>query len=161
MRAVTEFSVDGFQPDVIDVNEDELIHPTDKRIFVIASALKAGYTVDKLHDLTKIDKYDNLCTVLNYSHAYRWFLNKLKNISDMERVIAQYSATTMPNDSLIYAKQIGFSDKQIARCMGNFHWLLFSAFVTYCFRKYRACRARVQEGAEHSACCEAHRYRCW
>jgi carbamoyl-phosphate synthase/aspartate carbamoyltransferase/dihydroorotase len=50
--------------------------PTDKRIFVLASALKAGYTVDHLYDLTKID---------------RWFLNKMKNIADHERLLETYN----------------------------------------------------------------------
>lgn len=54
----------------------ELQTPTDKRIFVLASAFRAGYTVDQLYELTKID---------------RWFLHKMKNIADHERLLETYS----------------------------------------------------------------------
>lgn len=54
----------------------ELQTPTDKRIFVLASAFKAGYSVDQLYELTKID---------------RWFLHKMKNIADHERLLENYS----------------------------------------------------------------------
>lgn len=54
----------------------ELQTPTDKRIFVLASALRAGYTVDQLYQLTKID---------------RWFLHKMKNITDHERLLETYN----------------------------------------------------------------------
>ncbi len=54
----------------------ELQTPTDKRIFVLAAALRAGYTVDQLYELTKID---------------RWFLHKMKNIADHERLLETYS----------------------------------------------------------------------
>lgn len=50
--------------------------PTDKRIFVLAAALKAGYTVDRLNQLTNID---------------RWFLHKMKNIADHERLLETYN----------------------------------------------------------------------
>ena len=53
--------------------DKELSEPTDKRIFAIAVALKQGYSVDKIHDLTKITK---------------WFLYKMKNIVDLENHIA-------------------------------------------------------------------------
>lgn len=52
-----ESSVDGFQPGIVEPSDEELQYPTDKRIFVIASALKAGYSVEKIHNLTKIDRY--------------------------------------------------------------------------------------------------------
>ena len=48
----------------------ELKNPTDRRMFVMAAALHAGYSIDQLYDLTKID---------------RWFLNKFKNIVTMQR----------------------------------------------------------------------------
>uniref|UniRef100_A0A8C4HQS3 Carbamoyl-phosphate synthetase 2, aspartate transcarbamylase, and dihydroorotase n=1 Tax=Dicentrarchus labrax TaxID=13489 RepID=A0A8C4HQS3_DICLA len=73
----------------------ELQTPTDKRIFVLASAFRAGYTVDQLYELTKID---------------RWFLHKMKNITDHERLME----TAMPPEVMRKAKQLGFSDKQIA-----------------------------------------------
>lgn len=54
----------------------ELQTPTDKRIFVLAAAFRAGYTVDQLYHLTKID---------------RWFLHKMKNITDHERLLETYN----------------------------------------------------------------------
>lgn len=54
----------------------ELQIPTDKRIFVLAAALRDGYTVDQLYQLTKID---------------RWFLHKMKNITDHERLMETYN----------------------------------------------------------------------
>lgn len=74
-------SVDGLQPGVVATSEEELVAPTDKRILVLASALKDGYTVERLHTLTKIDP---------------WFLSKLKNIIDHEAILARHSAN-IPN----------------------------------------------------------------
>ena len=78
-----------------------LSHPTDKRIFFIAHALKHGYTVDRIHDLTKIDK---------------WFLCKLQNIISIEhRLESCASLAELPDELLLEAKVRGFSDFQIAR----------------------------------------------
>ncbi len=78
-----------------------LTHPTDKRIFYISQALKKGYSVDKIHDLTKIDK---------------WFLDKLRNIITTEKELDKYNAIAdVPDDLLREAKQRGFSDFQLAR----------------------------------------------
>uniref|UniRef100_A0A667ZGX2 Multifunctional protein CAD n=1 Tax=Myripristis murdjan TaxID=586833 RepID=A0A667ZGX2_9TELE len=93
LRMVDESCV-GFDHTIKPVSDQELQTPTDKRIFVLAAAFRAGYTVDQLYELTKID---------------RWFLHKMKNIADHER-----SAFTMPPEVMRKAKQLGFSDKQIA-----------------------------------------------
>ena len=78
-----------------------LSRPTDKRIFHIANALKHGYTVDRIHELTKIDK---------------WFLCKLQNIINIEHSLEEYSAIeSVPDSLLCEAKKRGFSDFQIAR----------------------------------------------
>ena len=78
-----------------------LSHPTDKRIFFIANALKHGYSVGRIHELTKIDK---------------WFLYKLENIIAIEhRLEAFDSLEALPDALLLEAKQRGFSDFQIAR----------------------------------------------
>ena len=78
-----------------------LSHPTDKRIFFIANALKHGYTVDRIHELTKIDK---------------WFLCKLRNIIDIEHRMENFhSLEELPDELLREAKVRGFSDFQIAR----------------------------------------------
>uniref|UniRef100_A0A3Q3IMZ5 Multifunctional protein CAD n=1 Tax=Monopterus albus TaxID=43700 RepID=A0A3Q3IMZ5_MONAL len=97
LRMVDENCV-GFDHTIKPVSEKELQTPTDKRIFVLAAAFKAGYTVDQLYELTKID---------------RWFLHKMKNITDHERLLEMYSQV-VPPEVMRKAKQLGFSDKQIA-----------------------------------------------
>lgn len=87
-----------FHTDDID---EALSSPTDNRIFVIAQAFAAGYTVDRIHELTKIDK---------------WFLYKLHNIVETAHRLESYdSLETLPDDLLRLAKQQGFSDFQIGR----------------------------------------------
>ena len=79
----------------------QLAQPTDMRIFVISAAMNHGYTVDQIHELTKID---------------RWFLYKLQNIMDTSHELEQYSSPeAIPVPLLRLAKQQGFSDFQIAR----------------------------------------------
>ena len=81
--------------------DDELENPTDLRIFAVAQALEEGYTIERIHELTKINP---------------WFLNKLKNIVDYSRVLKQYDRIEdLPAEVLHEAKRIGFSDFQIAR----------------------------------------------
>ncbi len=85
----------------VDDIDQALANPTDERVFVLAQALAKGYTVDQIHDLTKIDK---------------WFLYKLQNIMNMEQALGQYgSPEELPEELLREAKQKGFSDFQIAR----------------------------------------------
>ena len=81
--------------------DEELANPTDMRIFSIASALEAGYSIERISELTKIDP---------------WFLGKLKNIVDYKNVLAGYnSLEELPDEVLRRAKELGFSDFQIAR----------------------------------------------
>ena len=78
-----------------------LSKPTDKRVFYVAQALHSGYSVDKLHDLTKID---------------RWFLHKLQRIVTLEHKLEEFnSLQTLPTELLFEAKLTGFSDFQITR----------------------------------------------
>lgn len=87
---------------VADVDE-ALREPTDRRIFVIAKAMLAGYTVDQIHALTKIDN---------------WFLDKLENIVATYRSLQSYDACEkVPLELLRKSKQQGFSDFQIARAV--------------------------------------------
>ena len=80
-----------------------LSEPTDKRIFVIAKAMKSGYTVDKIHELTKIDK---------------WFLYKLQHLIDTEAELEGFDEIEkVPAPLLRTAKEQGFSDFQIARAV--------------------------------------------
>ena len=80
-----------------------LREPTDKRVFVISKAMHKGYTVDQIHDLTKID---------------RWFLNKLKHIIDSDEALKRRNINTLDKELLREAKVYGFTDFQIARAVG-------------------------------------------
>ena len=81
-----------------------LREPTDKRIFVISKAMHMPeYTIDKIHDLTKID---------------RWFLYKLKHIIDIDEQLKRQNINTLDSDLLREAKVYGFTDFQIARAVG-------------------------------------------
>lgn len=88
---------------IVDDLDSALKEPTDKRIFVIESAFRKGYTVEQIHQLTKID---------------RWFLYKLRNLIDTDVELSNYSAISdIPADLLRLAKEQGFSDFQIARAV--------------------------------------------
>ena len=81
-----------------------LREPTDKRIFIISKAMHKDYTIDQIHELTKIDK---------------WFLQKLKHIIDIdEQLKVQKSVNNLDGELLLTAKIYGFSDFQIARAIG-------------------------------------------
>ena len=89
---------------VIEDVDKALREPTDKRIFVISKAMRAGYTVDQIHELTKIDK---------------WFLQKLQNIMNTSKEMQAYKQIAdMPDELLRKAKVQGFSDFQVARAIG-------------------------------------------
>lgn len=88
---------------IADVDK-ALREPTDKRIFIISKAMRAGYTVDQLHELTRIDK---------------WFLQKLQNIMDTSIELHDCVWSSSSFGSLLRkAKRQGFSDFQIARAIG-------------------------------------------
>ena len=87
----------------IDNVEEALKEPTDKRIFVIEKAFKAGYTIDQIHDLTKID---------------RWFLQKLYNIHQTDKELHNCTSINVLDNKLLHkAKVQGFTDFQIARAV--------------------------------------------
>lgn len=83
---------------------DKALHePTDKRIFVISKAMRQGYSVERIHELTKIDN---------------WFLKKLRNILDTAEEIEQYNKfEEVPEELIRRAKKQGFSDFQVARAV--------------------------------------------
>ncbi len=88
----------------IDNVDEALKEPTDKRIFVIEKAFNAGYTIDQIHELTKID---------------RWFLQKLYKIHETDKELhACTSINVLDNELLRKAKVQGFTDFQIARAVG-------------------------------------------
>ena len=81
-----------------------LREPTDKRVFVISKAMHRGYTIDQIHELTKIDK---------------WFLYKLKHIIDIDEALKKCTSINVLDKELLRtAKIYGFTDFQIARAVG-------------------------------------------
>ncbi|ELT96818.1 hypothetical protein CAPTEDRAFT_177358 [Capitella teleta] len=108
LRMVNE-TVVGFDDTLLEVSEEseaglqeELQNPTDQRVFVLAAALKAGYTIDRLYELTKID---------------HWFLYKFMNITKMTSSLEERKIESLCKEHLLAAKQLGFSDKHIAKCI--------------------------------------------
>ncbi|KAH8148243.1 uncharacterized protein LAJ45_07695 [Morchella importuna] len=96
----------GFQGAEFEDLDDTLRNPTDRRWLAVGQAmLHEGYSVDKLHEMTKIDK---------------WFLYKLENIVEKYKELEQVgSLFGITRDLMSSAKKMGFSDKQIAKCVGS------------------------------------------
>lgn len=84
--------------------DDELQTPSDQRLFAIANAMHSGYSVDKIWEMTKIDK---------------WFLSRLKGLSDFGKMMTAYTASTITSDLLLKAKQLGFCDRQLAKFISS------------------------------------------
>ena len=112
---------------VIPDIDKALREPTDKRIFVISKAFRAGYSVESVHQLTKID---------------RWFLEKLMNIMNTSKQLEQWGANhrqlaDLPDALLRLAKRQGFSDFQVARAIGYAGDLEDGALEVRTYRKER------------------------
>ncbi|CAH3149400.1 unnamed protein product [Porites evermanni] len=123
LRMVNEANV-GFDSHGLIASDEDLMQPSDMRIHVLAAAFKQGYSIDQLYELTKIDK---------------WFLNRMKCIMDCALKLKSYRENTelgssasssaplthkekaaeLSYEDLLGAKQLGFSDKQIAKCIRN------------------------------------------
>ncbi|TFK63946.1 carbamoyl-phosphate synth [Pluteus cervinus] len=104
IRAIDD-QFSGFaKNDLVDDIDEELVNPTDKRIFAISAAFHRGYSVDKIWQMTNIDK---------------WFLTKLERIYRMECLLTSCNAASISPDLLRLAKQLGFSDRQLAACMSS------------------------------------------
>ncbi|KAF5378956.1 hypothetical protein D9757_008752 [Collybiopsis confluens] len=86
---------------VEDIDE-ELVNPTDRRMFAISTAFHRGYSVDKIWQMTNIDK---------------WFLTKLRYIFEMEQQLSDLNISAITPDVLLRSKQLGFCDRQLAVCL--------------------------------------------
>ena len=97
-----DIGLEGLSADhmVFDNLDRSIKVPNDKRMFAISQALNDGYSLEKIHELSKIDF---------------WFLNKLKNIVDLGKKLKTKSLKTLNYDLLLKAKKTGFSDKQISQ----------------------------------------------
>ncbi|KAL7270665.1 Carbamoyl-phosphate synthase [Rhizina undulata] len=80
--------------------DQELQTPSDQRLFAIANAMNAGYTVERIWELTQIDK---------------WFLSKLMGLINVSKLLKKYNTHNIPTPLLRQAKQLGFSDRQLAK----------------------------------------------
>ncbi|KAF9879872.1 carbamoyl-phosphate synthase arginine-specific large chain [Colletotrichum karsti] len=96
----------GFQGDKFEDLDYELQNPTDRRWLAVGQAmLHENYSVEKVHELTKIDK---------------WFLYKLQNLVDCTRELEQAGGLqALKKDQVLKAKKLGFSDRQIANAVGS------------------------------------------
>jgi carbamoyl-phosphate synthase/aspartate carbamoyltransferase len=104
IRAI-DISFTGFADnDFVENIDEELRQPTDQRLFAIAHAMHIGYSVDKIWEMTKIDK---------------WFLNRLAGIVAFEKSLKQFTSLTIPTHAMRTAKQLGFSDRQVAKVYGT------------------------------------------
>ncbi|CAB4376032.1 unnamed protein product [Rhizophagus irregularis] len=104
IRAI-DFGFLGFSlNDLVDSIDEELVNPSDLRLFAIANALHQGYTVDQIWEYTKIDK---------------WFLHKLKNIVELEAKLKKFHHYDITKEVILSAKQLGFSDRQIAKAINS------------------------------------------
>ncbi|KAG8993412.1 hypothetical protein FRB94_010815 [Tulasnella sp. JGI-2019a] len=94
------FGENGFVDDI----DEELTKPTDMRLFAIASAFRKGYSVEKIWELTRIDK---------------WFLTRLLKIFHIEQAISSCNIGDITMSLLKQAKQLGFSDRHLGTCLGS------------------------------------------
>jgi len=94
------------QNDICAASDNALEVPTDQRLFAIANALHTGYTVERIWQLTKID---------------RWFLNKLLNIVRLDQYLSTMALNDLTPELVRRAKQLGFADSQVARCVQATH----------------------------------------
>ena len=136
-------ALDGLEGEFSNLIEDpenletHLKTPTDTRLFAVQLALEMGWSVDKVHDLTKIDK---------------WFLSKLKNISQMREACMKAGSLDAlvehnPRERLRTLKQAGFSDRQVSRFL---EWAVcvYVCSLTntsyYCFADCPICRSQTR-----------------
>ncbi|RDB22075.1 Protein pyrABCN [Hypsizygus marmoreus] len=104
IRAIDDQFAGFAKNDFVENIDEELLNPTDKRIFAISTAFHRGYSVDKIWKMTSIDK---------------WFLTKLEYIFKMEKRLSLCNVSSISSELLRQAKQLGFSDRQLANCIGS------------------------------------------
>ncbi|KAL8782301.1 MAG: hypothetical protein Q9213_005494 [Squamulea squamosa] len=131
--------------------DTELQTPSDQRLFAIANAMHSGYSVEKIWEMTQIDK---------------WFLYKLKGLSDFGKLMTTFNSTSTPPSLIRKAKQLGFSDRQLARFWSSTELAVrrlreeagihpfvkqidtvaaeFPAFTNYLYMTYNACEHDIK-----------------
>ena len=104
IRAVDYHNLGFNQTSALMSIDNELQTPSDQRMFAIANAMQSGYSVDKIWEMTRIDK---------------WFLYRLKGLSDFGKYLTNFDTSTAFAGLLRQAKQLGFSDRQLAKFWGS------------------------------------------
>ncbi|KGO37607.1 Carbamoyl-phosphate synthase, large subunit [Penicillium expansum] len=104
IRSVDFHNLGFNESDALMSIKGELQTPSDQRLFAIANAMATGYTVDDIWKLTNIDK---------------WFLTRLKGLSDFGKSMSTFNATSVPVPMIRQAKQLGFSDRQLANFLDS------------------------------------------
>ncbi|KAJ5894847.1 Carbamoyl-phosphate synthase large subunit [Penicillium taxi] len=104
IRSVDFHNLGFNETDALMSIDEELQTPSDQRLFAIANAMAQGYTVDDIWKLTNIDK---------------WFLSRLKGLSDFGKSMTAYNATNVPLSMVRQAKQLGFCDRQLANFLSS------------------------------------------
>jgi carbamoyl-phosphate synthase large subunit len=101
-----DIGMNGFVLNDLDINnlEEQIEIPNDKRLPIIAEAISRGYSVEKINELSKIDK---------------WFLYKMKNIVDLESELRNEKLDSISKEIILKSKQLGFSDKQLALLLNS------------------------------------------
>ncbi len=114
-------------PDDVGAKKDkddiikELTAPTDERVFTIPFAMKAGMSVEEIHEHTRID---------------RWFLHKIANIVRVEGLVKEYEGGVCPKHVIEEAKRVGFSDPQIASLLATSERIVRKMRLNYGIKPY-------------------------
>ncbi|PUU81361.1 hypothetical protein B9Z19DRAFT_1106470 [Tuber borchii] len=104
IRAIDYHNLGFNQTKALMSIDQELQTPSDQRLFAIANAMHSGYTVERIWELTQIDK---------------WFLNKLMGLTNFGKLMCEYNASSIPTPLFRQAKQLGYSDRQLAEFWGS------------------------------------------
>ncbi|KAF2838726.1 carbamoyl-phosphate synth [Patellaria atrata CBS 101060] len=104
IRAVDSNNLGFNETNALISIDQELQTPSDQRLFALANAMHSGYSVDKIWEMTKIDK---------------WFLSKLKGLSDFGKLMTKFNTHTVSKELIRQAKEFGFSDRQLAKFLSS------------------------------------------
>jgi aspartate carbamoyltransferase len=104
LRMVRDNYVSGFESGVVPYSDEEMRNPTENRVFSLASGLADGVSVEHIHELSRIDK---------------WFLHKLAGIISFENRLKMFAQSSIQLIDLVFAKELGFSDRHIAKLIDD------------------------------------------
>jgi carbamoyl-phosphate synthase / aspartate carbamoyltransferase len=100
IRSIDLSNIGFNETDALMSIDQELQFPSDQRLFAIANAMHSGYSVDKIWETTRIDK---------------WFLSRLKDLIDFGKLMTNFNPRTVSHEHFVRSKQLGFSDRQLAK----------------------------------------------